>query len=121
MSGYKIRTQVRLASVSWMVPPELLYWGDIDTAGFAIVNGLHSHWPHTRSLLMDEATLLAFRSLWSTDEVPIARQLPTLSPEECEVYEGLLQARWRTGVRLEQERIPWSVAWRALQQATGSS
>lgn len=41
---------------------------------------------------MDEATLLAFRALWSTDEVPIARQLPTLSREEYEVYEGLLQA-----------------------------
>jgi hypothetical protein len=42
----------------------ILYWGDIDTHGFAILDRLRTGMPHMRSLMMDQATLQAHRSLW---------------------------------------------------------
>ena len=38
---------------------DLVYWGDLDTHGFAILNRLRECFPHARSMLMDRATLLA--------------------------------------------------------------
>lgn len=104
-----------LAGMPWLAQTRLLYWGDIDTAGFAILNGLRAHWPHARSLLMDRPTLLEFRELWSTDQAPTRRDLANLTPDEHELYLELLDARWGPGVRLEQERIPWAHSWRAIQ------
>ena len=36
-----------------------VYWGDLDAAGFAILNAVRAHFPHTTSLLMDTATVTA--------------------------------------------------------------
>ena len=47
-----------LAPLGWLAGLDLVYWGDIDTHGFAILNRLRHHLPHARSMLMDRATLL---------------------------------------------------------------
>jgi hypothetical protein len=106
-----------LGAVPWLADTRLLYWGDIDTAGLAILHSLRTHWPQTRSVMMDEATLLAFPALWSADDTPIARTLATLTSDEARLYQDLLQARFGPSVRLEQERIPWAHAWQTLQHA----
>jgi hypothetical protein len=36
----------------------VLYWGDLDTHGFAILDELRAHCPHAESLLMNRATFL---------------------------------------------------------------
>jgi hypothetical protein len=49
----------KLAPLRWLAGKNLVYWGDIDTHGFAILNRLRSAFGHARSMLMDRATLLA--------------------------------------------------------------
>ncbi|WP_028102821.1 DUF3322 domain-containing protein [Pseudoduganella violaceinigra] len=110
-----------LAQIPWIRNCQGIYWGDIDTHGYAILHRARSHLPQLQSLLMDEATLLQFSSLWTTEgEQSIAEGLSQLLPPEATIYQGLKQHRWGHGVRLEQERISWPFALRALQQAIRS-
>ena len=97
-----------LEAVSWLRDREILYWGDLDTHGFAILDRLRGYHPQVRSLLMDEATLLRHRSLWGREPTPIRRELPRLSDAERRVYELLQDNRLGDRVRLEQERIGYS-------------
>jgi hypothetical protein len=101
-----------LARIPWLVDVPLRYWGDIDTHGYAILHRLRAYLPHARSLLMDEATLLAHRELCSVEASPArATQLSHLTAEEQRVYSGLRDGRWGVGIRLEQERVAWPYAW----------
>jgi len=47
----------RLADIGWLRDKEIVYWGDLDTHGFAILDRL----PDARSTLMDAITLHAHR------------------------------------------------------------
>ena len=49
-----------------------------------------------------------------------AETLSLLSDRELEVYQAIRRNVWGQNIRLEQERIAWDVAWRALRQAIGS-
>lgn len=105
-----------LAQIPWIAKLPVVYWGDIDYAGFQILAALRNRLPHARSCLMDEATLLTYRSLWSVDPHPPRHmQFDGLSPEERSVAHGLSNCRWGIGVRLEQERIPWTDAWQQVK------
>lgn len=99
----------KLAGAAWLHNCRLRYWGDIDTHGFAILNQLRSAFPHTESLCMDRDTLLTFETLWGHEPCPTRRDLPGLSPAECELYDDLRTDRLATQIRLEQEHI--SFAW----------
>jgi hypothetical protein len=52
----------------WLAETDVIYWGDIDTHGFAILDRLRAWLPQTRSVLMDRETLLAHRDRWVTEE-----------------------------------------------------
>ncbi len=107
-----------LAQLPWIAPARCLYWGDIDTHGYAILQRARGHLPALRSLLMDQATLLRFAPLWSDEKVQHgADELAALTAEEGQVYRGLKQQQWRPNLRLEQERIDWDFAWAALLAA----
>ena len=97
-----------LAAVAWLRDVDVVYSGDIDTHGFAILNRLRSHLPHVRSVLMDEETLIRHRDQWSVELTPTTVDLPFLSPAESAVYDILRSNRYGDGVRLEQERIAYS-------------
>jgi hypothetical protein len=99
----------RLGRLPWLEGVPVDYWGDLDTHGFAILDGLRAALPQTRSFLMDEETLLAHRDRWGTEPAPTRAALPRLDERERAVYEGLVGDRWGTRVRLEQERVDW--AW----------
>jgi hypothetical protein len=100
-----------LARLPWVARARCIYWGDLDTHGFAILDRARASLPGLESALMDEETLLEFRDLWVNErEQNAAAVLPTLSPTEAVVYRGLKEQRWGVNVRLEQERIPWSFA-----------
>jgi hypothetical protein len=105
-----------LGELAWLADRELAYWGDLDTHGFAMLARLRGHWPHTSSMLMDEATLLAHRPAWGQE--PAARRwlqdLEGLTPGEQTVFDGLRQDRWGERVRLEQERVPLALVRQAL-------
>ncbi len=105
----KLGAAVRLmAQLPWAQTAHCLYWGDIDTFGFEILNRARSVLPHVRSLLMDADTLLAYRHLCVREPAQVqVLRLPWLTPEEHAVFDGLRGDRWGERLRLEQERIPW--------------
>lgn len=103
-----------LAQIPWLGDKEVAYWGDIDTHGFDILSRLRRRLPDVRSVLMDHDTLLAHRRQWSTEDNPTRRPLTHLTDVEQALYQDLVANRYGTGVRLEQERVPYSVLRRAL-------
>jgi hypothetical protein len=110
-----------LGTLSWLLEANAVYWGDIDTHGFAILDRARRAVPHLRSVLMDEATLHSHRALW----VQEASQCPNvpleaLTAEERSCYESLRAHTWGQRVRLEQERLRWREAMETLMQALGT-
>ena len=100
--GYAVN---RLSPLTWLADRELLYWGDIDTHGFAILNRLRTAFPAVRSVLMDRPTLLSHQSQWVTEAAPTDAVLSLLTVEEYALYQDLAKGNLGTAVRLEQERI----------------
>lgn len=106
-----------LAGVRWLQNVTSFYWGDIDTHGFAILSRARSHLPGLKSLLMDEQTLLRHKTMWVEEKQQHpADRLADLTDGEQSVYCALKQHRWGLNVRLEQERVSWPEAWKAVQR-----
>ena len=59
-----------IARATWLARCRLLYWGDIDTHGFAILDQLRAALPHAQSFLMDREALLAFPEQWGVEAQP---------------------------------------------------
>ena len=104
-----------LAQARWLYAVELLYWGDIDTHGFAILNQFRSIFPSTGSFLMDRQTLLAHRVHWVEESQPETGVLQHLTAEENVLYDELCHNYWGERVRLEQEKIAFSYLLEALE------
>jgi len=107
--GYGIHS---LKQVPWLAQRQLWYWGDIDSHGFAMLSQLRSYFPTAKSLLMDEATLLQSRDLWGhepTGSRHKAKTLPCLTDAEQQLFEQLQTDYWAPALRLEQERLPFSL------------
>jgi hypothetical protein len=94
-----------LARAAWLHRCRLLYWGDIDTHGFAILDQLRGYFPGAASFLMDRETLLAHRLHWGEEPEPARHDLSRLTPEEAVVYDDLRFDRHQPRLRLEQERV----------------
>jgi hypothetical protein len=104
-----------LEPLGWLADLDLVYWGDVDTHGFAILNRLRHRFGHARSMLMDRATLLAHRGQWVTEPRPTAAVLDLLDAEEAELYRDLVNGSFGPSVRLEQERIRFAAIEQALE------
>lgn len=102
------------AQLPWVLTHPVLYWGDLDSHGFAILNRVRASGVDARSVLMDRSTLDEFGDLCVDEPTPFRGELPRLTPGEREVFELL---RERGDVRLEQERISWPYAWHVLGAA----
>lgn len=113
--GYNVDV---LARFSWLTRAKCIYWGDLDTHGFAILHRARSYVPALQSVLMDEGTLLQHKTLWVGESAQHpATELTLLTEQEQQLYRDLKQQRWGQNVRLEQERIDWATAWSVLQRA----
>jgi len=107
-----------LGRLPWVTKAHCVYWGDLDTHGFAILNRARSHLPGLKSVLMNEETLRSHQNLWVKEkDQHAAETLPLLTDAEQAVYQAIKRNVWGQNVRLEQERIAWDVAWKTLQQA----
>lgn len=91
----------------WLAEADIIYWGDIDTHGFAILDRLRAWLPQARSVLMDRETLLAHRDRWVTEDRPARSALTRLTSDERELYAELVEGGLGERVRLEQERVDW--------------
>nr|WP_303622841.1 DUF2220 domain-containing protein [Acetobacter persici] len=105
-----------LKSALWLQNCTIFYWGDIDTHGFRILDHLRAILPLTRSFLMDEPTLLAYRSFWDKEASPVRHPLTRLTPSEQQVLTVLQTDLFERNLRLEQERIHLSDLHAALDQ-----
>lgn len=113
--GYNVDV---LARLPWLARARCMYWGDLDTHGFAILHRARSYIPELQSVLMDEETLLRHRALWVDEAAQhSAAELTLLTKDEQQLYRDLKQQSWGQNVRLEQERIDWTTAWNVLQRS----
>jgi hypothetical protein len=111
----------RVGRLPWLAAIPVTYWGDIDTHGFAILDRLRAWFPHARSVLMDRQTLVAHRDRWVQEDRPATSSLTRLTAAELDLYTDLVTDRLGSSVRLEQERVDWTVARLALADACGSA
>lgn len=110
-----------LAQARWLDRCHLYYWGDIDTHGFVILDGLRASFPHAESFLMDRRTLMDHLAAWGVEGEPSRRDLERLRPDEASLYDDLRFRRLvdpelavPTQVRLEQERVAYGYLAKAL-------
>lgn len=106
-----------LGRARWLTACRLLYWGDIDTHGFAILDQLRAQFPHVESFLMDRDTLVACQEHWGRENSPVKHSLARLNAEEMELYEELRNDYHGESLRLEQERIGFGYLRKALRRA----
>jgi hypothetical protein len=96
---------LRLGRLPWLRDRDVVYWGDLDTHGFVILDRLRGQLPEVRSILMDVETLTAHATQWTTDTSPSRVVLERLTPGEDTTYRTLRDHELGTSVRLEQERV----------------
>ncbi len=111
-SGYRVGAKVEL--LTWLTEVELVYWGDIDTHGFAILNRLRARCPRTKSILMDLETLLAHRDQWVAESEQTRARLDRLDAAEAGLYRTLIDGDVGPSIRLEQERIQYPLVEKVL-------
>ncbi|RSZ63869.1 hypothetical protein EAH68_06440 [Corynebacterium hylobatis] len=85
----------------------LIYWGDLDTDGYGILDGVRGAVPETRSVLMDRATVQRWQHMGVPDRDFQPRVYERLSAAELASLEALIEAGH---LRIEQERIRFDVA-----------
>lgn len=112
--GYAV---TRLSALTWLRDVRLVYWGDLDTHGFAILDRLRRTFPHTESALMTRDVLLSHRDQWVKEASPTHERLDTLTHEETDLYESLKGGDFGHNVRLEQERVRFRLVEAALRHS----
>lgn len=117
------------AAMPWLIDAAMLvYWGDIDAAGFEILDGFRAVGVPATSMLMDLATFETYEQ-FGTDldrrgnPIPPGnrRELTHLTESERFMYQALTDPDWRRHRRLEQERIPLADALVALSSVETAS
>lgn len=85
----------------------LIYWGDLDTDGYAILDRVRGEIPGARSVLMDSDTVERWRHLGVADRDFRPRRYERLNDAELAGLETLILGGH---LRIEQERIRFDVA-----------
>jgi hypothetical protein len=116
-AGYAVPV---LEPLRWLAGLDVVYWGDIDTHGFAILNRLRQRLPEARSMLMDRATLLAHQAHWTSEPTPTSATLDHLNGAEAALYADLVSDTYAPSVRLEQERVSFTAIESAISGAAGN-
>lgn len=108
--GFSVRL---LSEVPWIRDVPIFYFGDLDMHGMAILAAFRKTAPQVCSVLMDVASLDAFKQYAVTDpNLPNGSgPVIALNAEEAKLYDRLV----KENIRLEQERIPIAVFETALK------
>ncbi|MEU0095579.1 Wadjet anti-phage system protein JetD domain-containing protein [Kribbella sp. NPDC006257] len=114
-----------LPLLSWISSAaNIIYWGDMDSRGYEIVDRLRLAGLEVQTILMDQTAYDEYERFGTnTDEhgklLPCRprKPCPTLTAAEREVYENLTTPEWPRYRRIEQERISLTAALDRLQEA----
>lgn len=135
-SGYAV---LMLSLVPFMHTRNIIYWGDIDTHGFDILNRLRralfqvrlevtyqrfgGYDPdftcrnlNVRSMFMDTPTLLSLKRFWVKETKTVVEPMSALLRPELDCYEDLISNKYGQQLRLEQEYIPYSQVLAKLKE-----
>ena len=107
----------KVGRLPWLADIKVLYWGDIDTHGFAILDRLRAWLPQTRSVMMDRETLMAHQDRWVSEARPASSSLTRLTRAEQDLFADLVTDALGERIRLEQERVDWRWAETSLAAA----
>lgn len=113
-AGYAARL---LNRIPWIQAGRVIYWGDLDSDGFAILHALRSGCANVSSILMDEATLYSYKDLWVPETKAAGGVYAHLTDSE---QSTLAAIRTEGNVRLEQERVEWRHALATLTAAAST-
>lgn len=116
-------------AISWLrTCPTVVYWGDMDADGLTILNQYRDAGLDVHSILMDVPTYDTYAQFGTNLDVrgnPIKvatrRNLEWLTDTERELYDRLTEPTWDGYRRVEQERIPLSVALAAVLSVVDAS
>lgn len=115
------------AAFVWITEaPRVFYWGDMDADGLEILDGFRAAGVPAASILMDPVTYDAWER-FGTDVDKDGKSLgprpprpvPHLTEDERALYQQLISPSWTRHRRIEQERIPLSVALAEVQRGLG--
>lgn len=106
----------QLGDIAWLAERRVLYWGDLDLAGFAILDAVRQRLGNVESMLMDRATLSSHLAHVVNDAKAKPAMLTHLTAEESATYRDLVEDRYGASLRLEQERIRFSHVRAALSE-----
>jgi len=115
------------ASFPWLSDaPSVIYWGDIDSDGYEILNGYRVDFQRDiDSILMDPATYDTYQAFGTNTDrngnvlaAGKPRAVEQLHAYEREVYLQLLRADHPGYRRIEQERIPLEIAVDEVRRRT---
>jgi hypothetical protein len=107
-----------IATFDWVTrAPLVVYWGDMDADGLEILDGFRAAGVPATSILMDLVSYEQWEQ-FGTNHDPQGRELrprapravPHLRGGELALYERLVAPDWGRHRRIEQERIPLTVA-----------
>ncbi|MFD4242815.1 Wadjet anti-phage system protein JetD domain-containing protein [Streptomyces sp. NPDC058525] len=112
--GYAV---TQLSALAWLHDVRLVYWDDLDTHGFAILDRLRREFPHTQSMLVIRNVLSSCRDQWVKEASPTHERLDTLTPEEADLHESLMEGEFGHNIRLEQERVRFHLVEEVLEHA----
>lgn len=100
--GHAVRAT--LPELSAATDLRLLYWGDCDSHGYAILNGIREALPRVRSVGMNVETVLSWqdRIIPEAGSERVETRMPRLTNAEAAARSLLMEQHGR----LEQERVP---------------
>jgi hypothetical protein len=115
------------AAFDWIThAPNVFYWGDMDADGLEILDGFRAAGVPATSILMDQGTYEAWEQFGTSLDrhgKPLgsrdARPVPYLTEAERSLYHQLISPAWTRHRRIEQERIPLSVALEQVSRGEG--
>lgn len=111
------------AAVPWLRDaPAVFYWGDMDADGLEILNEFRAAGIPAVSLLMDCDAFTAWERFGTNTDARghalqsrSPRPVPHLNEGERALYENLVSPTWTRHRRIEQERLPLSIALETLR------
>lgn len=105
-----------MRSVPWLKEKRMVYWGDLDTHGFAILNQFRHSFPEAQSILMDRETIEANLRFAVKEGKQVVANLDRLTQKELAAYNVLKSNSLGKAIRIEQERLPFELLLKALSK-----